>query len=617
MINAEQYSLPDFNTAEPYKAVYSIQNSFDREIAYNAMKDRANYLGFKGFGKTYKAYEKSQNKAQNIPIGNTTAFDGQKVELLCGDYVCDDTGVYMPCNGFMQTICMHPVMPVERLVNIDTGEEKLKIAYRSTKAWRETVASKETLGSASQIVKLWSKGISVTSKTAKDLAEYIAFMEIKNIDKLATTSSVGRLGWIGTGDEKKFAPYVDGIVFDGEDYCKRLFESVRQQGSYERWVETVNEVRKKCKTARIVLAGAFASVLLKDFNLHPFFIHIYGGAGLGKTLLLCLAASVYASPIKGDYITTFNSTVFGQEMTATFLNSLPMCIDELQIQSSAGVNDFDKIIYTLAEGIGKTRGTKEGGIKSQTSWANCFISTGERPITNYSSGGGAVLRAIEIELDERVSEDGSKLAETLKNNFGFAGKKFVEALSDPVNQEKITQAQKRYFKELQKLDIADKQSYSASALLAADELAQELIFKDGLPLTINDIRPYLVTNKDMDVNAKAIDYLMNVVAQHPNQFKSVGGEYKGEAWGVDTGDEIRIIKTVFDRILQEQGYNSTVVLSYAKKKGILVTDGNRNTKKCSFGGRKLNCVVIKQIDEDENDTDMFQTNEQTINKPWE
>ena len=109
-----------------------------------------------------------------------------------------------------------------------------------------------------------------------------------------------------------------------------------------------------------------------------------------------IAASVWACPKMGEFCTTFNSTLVGQEMTAAFLNSLPMCIDELQIQSSSGVRDFDRIIYQLTEGVGRTRGAKTGGLQRMNTWRNCIITNGEHPISNSSSGGGAVNRVIEF-----------------------------------------------------------------------------------------------------------------------------------------------------------------------------------------------------------------------------
>ena len=76
-----------------------------------------------------------------------------------------------------------------------------------------------------------------------------------------------------------------------------------------------------------------------------------------------IAASVWACPRLGDFILTFNSTSVGQEMTASFLNSLPMCIDELAIQSTARIRELHHIMNELTEGVGLTRGAKNDGLQ--------------------------------------------------------------------------------------------------------------------------------------------------------------------------------------------------------------------------------------------------------------
>ena len=87
-------------------------------------------------------------------------------------------------------------MPVQRLVNIDTGEEKLKIAFRKGGAWRTMVVDKDTLASASSIVSLAKYGVMVNSETAKHLVKYFTVIEALNYDVIGEISSVGRLGWI-------------------------------------------------------------------------------------------------------------------------------------------------------------------------------------------------------------------------------------------------------------------------------------------------------------------------------------------------------------------------------------------------------------------------------------
>ena len=65
--------------------------------------------------------------------------------------------------------CSHPILPIERLVNIDSGEEKLKLAFsRGKRGWREIIMGKDVLSTASSVAKsLAPNGVLITSETAK------------------------------------------------------------------------------------------------------------------------------------------------------------------------------------------------------------------------------------------------------------------------------------------------------------------------------------------------------------------------------------------------------------------------------------------------------------------
>jgi molybdopterin-binding protein len=109
-----------------------------------------------------------QAKSNGVMLENSTQFDGQEIELFSGEYVCDDLGVMIQDKyGFDQIICRHPIMPIQRLCNVDTGEERLKIAYRKGRFWRSLIAEKSILASSNSILQLAANGVLVTSENAK------------------------------------------------------------------------------------------------------------------------------------------------------------------------------------------------------------------------------------------------------------------------------------------------------------------------------------------------------------------------------------------------------------------------------------------------------------------
>ena len=604
-----EYTADDFyNSSEPYDFLYQYKDDkFLLGQMREKIKAQAAKVGVKGFVGLWNAYLETINQQRGISMDNATQFDGQEIELFSGQYICDEYGVSTTDKyGYEQTICRHPIMPVQRLCNIDSGEERLKLAYKKGRVWRSIIVEKSVIASSSSILQLAANGIMVNSENAKALSTYILEMEQLNYELIPEQKSVGRLGWVG---EHGFSPFVDDLVFDGETNFKHIFNAVKPEGSRNAWLYAMQDLRKEKSPGRLFLAASFASAILEPCGLLPFFLHAWGGTEVGKTVGLMIAASVWACPKLGEYVTTFNSTLVGQEMTASFLNSLPMCIDELQIQSSSGIRDFDRIIYQLTEGVGRTRGAKTGGLQKMNTWKNCIITNGEHPISNANSGGGAVNRVIEFECDEKVYSDLVGICAVIQSNYGFAGREFVEYLQTDGAFDRVNALQKEYYRELLKSDSTDKQAASASAILAADHIATELIFKDGNNLTVADLEKIMTKKKEVNVNNRALEFIYELVERNPNRFKANEfGDYQGEVWGKSEENCIYIIKSVFDREMGNGGFNSTAFLAWAKRNDVIITDNGKRTKKARITGSATNCVCIKK-NLSEFDTEKFEETE--------
>ena len=594
-----QFTKDDFlYTQKPFDFLYDFKDKpFEMAQYREQMKEYAKAIGVLGFAGLWKAYLESK-KGFGGQVYNATNFDGQELILDSGSYLCNDLGVTTSDRtGYEVVVCQHPIMPIQRLINIDNGEERLKIAYKKGWHWRKIIVEKSVLASSTSILQLANQGVMVNSENAKALSSYIFEMEQMNYDAIPEQKSVSRLGWVG---EHGFSPYVEDLEFDGEQSFRHIFNSIHEKGGFAEWVDIMQKIRKHGVAGRLVLASSFASVLLEPLGLLSFFVHLWGSSEVGKSVSLMIAASVWGSCKMGDYIGTFNSTSVAQELQASFLNSLPMCMDELQIQASQGVKDFDKIIYMLAEGVGKARGQKTGGLQKLSSWRNCIITTGEFPITSSSSGGGAVNRIIEYECEEPVYSDLPKVCEIITKNYGFAGRIFVEWLQEEGNIEKVYERQKHYFRELLKNDSTSKQSASMSAILTADEIVTDLIFKDGLNLKINDVFKILAKKETVDANRRAYDYIVELVARNPNKFKRNDfGEYQGEVWGCKECDKIYIIKSVLERELKQEGFNVTAFLSWAKRNKMIEADENRTTVRKTINGSRVPCVCILTDKEDD------------------
>jgi hypothetical protein len=162
----------------------------------------------------------------------------------------------------------------------------------------------------------------------------------------------------------------------------------------------------------------------------------------------------------------------------------------------------------------------------------------------------------------------------------------------------VNDIQKEYYRELLKSDSTDKQAASASAILAADAIATELIFKDGNALTVADLSAIMSKKQEVDVNVRAMEYVLELIGRNPTHFRPDSyGEYKAEVWGKIDVEGIYIVKSVFDREMSVAGFNSTSFLAWAKRNGKILCDKDgRRTKKAKVGESVINCVCIRKID---------------------
>lgn len=593
---SEEWSFEkdDFLTTTPYEALYAYHKEPFTHAA--KMEELAAYSvskGFKGFKTMYKKYVESL-KAQSgtIYIDNVTNFTNQPLELNAGDWEADDSGIFKK-NGYNDEVaCPHPIMPVERLVNIDTGEEKLQLAFRKGTIWRKIIVSKTVLASSNKVTELAGSGIAVTSQNARAFIQYISDMENMNYYLIPEKKSIGRFGYI---PDEGFSPFVDGLIFDGDANFKAMFQTVRSRGSETKWLETAAEVREMSTTAKIILAASFASVLLEPLNCLPFFVHLWGvDSGTGKTVALMVAASVWGDPAVGAYVKTFDGTVVGMEKTAAFLNNLPFCLDELQLaKDSKGRTTFD--VYKLAQGVGRTRGNRSGGVDLTPTWRNCILTTGESPLTGTASGAGAVNRVIDIECKsaQAVIKDGMRISGAVKRNYGFAGRKFVERLYQPGVIDQVSERYRELFRILSDRDTTEKQAMAAAAIILADELACQWIFSGQQPLTIEQVSEFLASKAAVSAGDRGYKYLCDWVTQNSNKLCGRSENPNIEVLGALEDGRAYIIRSVFERILQDAGYSTAAMISYLKQSNLIETRGRANTKGKRINGIPTECFCLR------------------------
>lgn len=568
-----------------------------------SLTDRAAELGVKGkFEELLKAYKKvdreNKRKEREKPITmleRWTNFDGPYDNMFCGAWLAGEDGIYAQNDSQIDSVaCYHPILPVERMKNMETGEEQIKIAYKRNRIWNEIIVPKTMVTSASKIVALSGRGISVTSENAKLLVRYLSDVENMNDSHIKVQYSTSKLGWI----REQFIPYDTDIVFDGDQRFRQVYDSVSAHGNWKLWQTHILKLRKSGRVEiKFMMAASFASVLVSLLGGLPFIVDLWGATEGGKSVSLMIATSVWANPDESAYIGDFKTTEAALEARADMLNHLPMALDDTSKTSSRIRDDFEGIVYDLCSGKGKSRSNKDLGINRENRWKNCILTNGERPLNSYVSQGGAINRILEVECGECVFKDPQETIETVKKNYGLAGKRYIEALKS-LGVEEIRRIQKDFQAKLYDDEVMQKQSMSLAILLTADKIATDCLFKDGEYITLEEAKTVLINKNDLSDNERCYRYLQDKVAMNGQRFDVSNN---AEQWGVLEDGYAIIYNQAFKELCKNGGFSDKAFLSWADRKGLINTQSGRLTKVKKVDGASRRCVFLKlneKIDQD-------------------
>lgn len=568
-----------------------------------SLEDRAGELGvkrkFQELVKTYKRVEREMRRRQReksrqpCTMEQWTNFVGPYDQMQCKQWIASESGIYLnnPSTGYTDILaCYHPILPVERLKNLETGEEQVKLAYKRNGRWEEIIVPKTMVTSANKIVALSGRGIAVTSENAKYLVRYLADVENANEEYINVQYSTSKLGWIKGG----FLPYDTEIVFDGDARFRQIADSIAQAGSRNKWFEHVAALRKRGRIeVKFMLAASFSSVLVQPLGGLPYFVDLWGETEGGKTVSLMVAASVWADPDENAYIKDYKGTEVGLEATCDLLNHLPLILDDTSKKNRKIEDNFEGLVYDLCSGKGKTRSNKELGLNRESHWKNCILTNGERPLTSYVSQGGAINRILELEAGKNIFPDVAETLDIVKQNYGHAGKEFIDVVK-AVGWEEIRGIQQDFLRQLTDDDKMQKQSLSLSIILTADKLATDHLFQDRQYINLEEAKEVLVDRDELSDNERCYQFLMDKVSMNPARF-DVDNE-NVEKWGIIKDGYVLFYVTAFAGICKDGGFSRASFLAWANRKGLLETDQNRTDKLKSVRGRKVRCVVLKLND---------------------
>ena len=133
--------------------------------------------------------EEKQQVSQSIDgITNFTPDEtGKSYPVFwCGRWIATEDGIEsVESSRANQRACYHPIIPIKRMRNLQTGEEQITLAFKRGGLWSELTVPKDMVANSRQITTLSKYGVGVTSEGARLLVKFLADVENANEDKIS------------------------------------------------------------------------------------------------------------------------------------------------------------------------------------------------------------------------------------------------------------------------------------------------------------------------------------------------------------------------------------------------------------------------------------------------
>ena len=621
---------------EIIKSVLQISNDLIRQKAMMLLEQKVRELGqVRNFQKIVGIIKQELREEECANQNYVTKLDGIDLTLQTGDWICDDKGIrkFSSKNGQLveEIASWQPIIISAIFFNKELCSYRVQLAFKESEGskTKTITVSKSMIATSSNITNLADYGIAVTNITAPLLVRYLNDLERLNVLTIPRNNAISRLGWI----DNEFMPYNKTISFDGETMYKELFDAIRTKGDYQKWKQMVEN--EKSLEARIILGTSFASPLVGLLDKLVFFTHFWGTTGVGKSVALYLAESIWGEPKK--LVQNLNGTAVALERLASFFCNVPLCLDELQtLKKSTSLSrdtSFDDILYKLGQGRGKSRGRKDGAIDKVSTWALSIITTGEEPIATDNSGGGAKNRVIDVYCRNNIFTNAVNVINCCNDNYGFAGQDFIQKLITYVEvngKAHLNDIYTLFFNYLMKADPTptDKQAMSASMIALGYTLMKMFIFsvdegdaiQEGLSM-LDDISPLLVNITQIDNVDNFYTNILSFVVQNKHHFiftRTINGtaieynplENRIEVWGKITNSEVDISNIVVRKFCADNNTSYTKMLRslYERQKSICVSSNSdtkfEGTKPVRINDGLVRCLALR-LPQDEEKEDIL------------
>lgn len=473
---------------------------------------------------------------------------------------------------------------------------------------------------------LAKRGVYISEFQIPQMANFMTAYMRKLQHDIPREKAFGKMGW------RKDGNFVLGdllYVKDGNIETHSLSHALENAtgrgvtvaGDYDEWRKKVAMyARPGLEAYRVYIYTALASIFYNMTDLAATCVSASGRTGLGKSTLMEVCASIWGDPklliVRGD---PDSSTRAAAENLADAMHHLPVMLDEITMRDA---KDVAQMIFMYSGGKGKIRSTPQGGLRSDTAtWNNILLVNAnsdeyERMASTMRDSTQHMVRLIQIGFTDTQAiskTEGDSIKEAVFNNFGWAGRHFVETVVQHAPQ--IRKRVKQLIYETDKAVGAKSEERFWTAWVACAQTAAEIAVNLGIlqgfpvsadvawmhrqigsmrnsttsqiPVASEVLAEFLDVSlrSTLTISAKGSSNIDNVLKE-PNAELTVRNE-------IDS-DMIYVNRTAFRKYCVENGINFNRTLMEMQKKHILLRDNVLKTLGAgtSYESGKVRCIEV-------------------------
>lgn len=485
-------------------------------------------------------------------------------KIPAGYSVTTQDGVFFVDGEKQIQVSRRPVV-IRGNVIADDGTRKTILSYQSSNGkWHNLPPTeKAVIANHRKIVDLANLNLPVTSATAINLVTYLDALAAENENAIPSTREFSRCGWHEINGEKVFVDTRRKLELTDEDDNKvnvRVAENsftnaLKTKGSLEQWRKAY-DIARKSPVARFTVAAAVAPILLDLLGERNFMMYIYSKTRSGKTTALYLAASVVGNE---KLIHSFDATKNGLAGVAAQSNDYPVFIDEKQVAGRLNDN-LAEIVYSLANGVGRTKLNRDSTLKKLDDWRTIAIATGETQLLDDDNAtDGANTRLLQIAAPKQIlsPDDCKTIRDLIKDNCGLILPLVIDAV-EKYGKSKLREVYgdiQTAFNENFSETLVDHRRF-VGLLTLADMLINSVVYGNRVPTDDGEVVKALEdstaaatelfklvpTLADIDATEKEKNFVRGFVSTNQNRFQ--GGNV-----------ELDRMQQIFGKLKDTDGYH--------------------------------------------------------------